>query len=283
MKVAVIGATGQLGSDLVKAFGENAVPLGHEDIEVRSLSSCKNALKFLPEVVINCAAYVRVDDAEDEAEEAFAINAVGAKNVAIACEGIGAVNVYISTDYVFDGKKGEPYVESDLPNPVNVYGLSKYAGEIFTRNYSSRYYIPRVSSLYGVKGARGKGGNFIETMIKKAENREEIEVVGDMIMSPTYTKDAADIIHRILKQSLPYGIYHCSNSGSCSWLEFASAIFSFMNFDIAIKQISSRELNLKATRPENSSLESEKLEKHGIKLRNWRDALKDYLKEKEYI
>ncbi|HDL14543.1 MAG TPA: dTDP-4-dehydrorhamnose reductase, partial [Euryarchaeota archaeon] len=273
MKVAVIGATGQLGSDLVKAFGEDAVPLGHEDIEVRSLSGCINALKFLPEVVINCAAYVRVDDAEDEAEEAFAVNAAGAKNVAIACESIGAVNVYIGTDYVFDGKKGEPYVESDLPNPINVYSLSKYVGEIFTRNYSSRYYIPRVSSLYGVKGARGKGGNFVETMIKKAENREEIKVVGDMIMSPTYTRDVADIIHRILKQNLPYGIYHCSNSGSCSWLEFASAIFSFMNFGIAIKSISYRELNLKAARPENSSLESEKLEKYGIKPRNWRDAL----------
>jgi dTDP-4-dehydrorhamnose reductase len=284
MRVAIIGATGQLGSDLVKVFGSEAVPLSHAEIEVKDLSCCIKALEeHSPDVVINCAAYVRVDDAEDEAEEAFAVNAVGAKNVALACEHINAMNVYISTDYVFDGTKGKPYVESDLPNPINTYGLSKYAGEIFTRNYSSKYYIIRVSSLYGVKGARGKGGNFVETMIHKAKSGEEIKVVDDMIMSPTCTKDAAIAIKEIIGKKPPYGVYHATNSGSCSWYEFASAIFSFMNFDIAIKPITSRELNLKATRPENSSLESEKLEKYGIKLRAWKDALKDYLREKGYI
>ena len=174
-------------------------------------------------------------------------------------------------------------MESDLPNPINVYGLSKYAGEIFTRNYSSKYYIVRVSSLYGVKGARGKGGNFVETMIQKAKNGEEIRVVDDIIMSPTYTRDTAIAIKEIIGKKLPYGIYHATNSGFCSWYEFANAIFSFMNFDITIKPITSRELNLKAKRPENSSLESEKLEKHGIKLRAWKDALKDYLREKGYL
>ena len=284
MRVAIVGATGQLGSDLVKVFGDKAIPLSHADIEVKNLSSCIKALEeHSPDVVINCAAYVRVDDAEDEAEEAFAVNAVGAKNVALACERINATNVYISTDYVFDGTKGKPYVESDLPNPINTYGLSKYAGEIFTKNYSSKYYIIRVSSLYGVKGARGKGGNFVETMIQKAKNGEEIRVVADMIMSPTYTKDAAEMIYKILERKLPYGVYHCSNSGSCSWYEFAKEIFNLLNMDFDVIPIKTSELTLKAKRPLHSAMKSEKLRAHNIQSPHWKMGLKKYLIAKGYL
>ena len=205
------------------------------------------------------------------------------KNVALACERIDATNVYISTDYIFDGTKSKPYVESDLPNPINTYGLSKYAGEIFTRNYSSKYYIVRVASLFGVTGARGKGGNFVETMIQKAKSGGEIKVVDDIIISPTYTRDAAIAIKEIIGKKLHYGIYHATNSGACSWYEFACAILDFINFDIVIKPVKSRAMNLVAPRPKNSSLESKKLEKYGIRLKNWRSALKDYLKEKRYI
>jgi len=284
MRVAIIGATGQLGSDLVKVFGSEAIPLSHADIEVKDLSSCIKALEeHSPEVVINCAAYVRVDDAEDEAEEAFAVNAVGAKNVALACERFNATNVYISTDYVFDGTKGKPYVESDLPNPINTYGLSKYAGEIFTRNYYSKYYIIRVSSLYGVKGARGKGGNFVETMIQKAKNGEEIRVVDDMIMSPTYTRDAAEIIYNILERKLTYGVYHCSNSGYCSWYEFAKKIFELLSLEVDIIPIKASELTYKAKRPKISAIRSEKLHKYGLQVPYWITGLKNYLSEKHYL
>ena len=284
MKVAIIGANGQLGSDLVKVFGDKAIPLNHADVEVKNLSSCIKALKeHSPDVVINCAAYVRVDDAEDFAEEAFAVNAVGAKNVALACEYINAINVYISTDYVFDGTKSDSYIESDLPNPINAYGLSKYAGEIFTRNYSSKFYIIRVSSLYGAKGARGKGGNFVETMIKKAKNGEEIRVVDDMVMSPTYTRDAAEMIKNIVEKKLPYGVYHCSNSGACSWFEFANKIFELLGMEVEVKPIKTSELTLKAKRPLYSAMKNEKLEKYALKPPHWIDGLRKYLTEKGYL
>lgn len=284
MKVAVIGATGQLGSDLVKVFGEDCIPLSHAEIEVKDFSICLKVLgHHKPDIVINCAAYVRVDDAEGHPEEAFAVNAIGAKNVAIVCEKINAVNMYVSTDYVFDGAKGEPYVESDLPNPINAYGLSKYAGEVFTRNYSLRHYIVRSSSLYGATGARGKGGNFIETMIKKAKNKEEIKVVNDMIMSPTYTKDVAEVIKNIIERNLPCGTYHITNSGSCSWYEFANAIFEYLELKASLSPIKTTEVNLRARRPKFSALTSVRLQLHGLKMRDWGSALKDYLKEKGHL
>jgi len=222
---------------------------------------------------------VRVDDSEDHPEEAFAVNAIGARNVAVACEKINAVNVYISTDYVFDGSKNEPYIESDLPNPVNVYGLSKYAGEIFTRNCSSRYYIVRSASLYGTKGARGKGGNFIGTMIQKAKNNEEIKVVNDIFMSPTYTKDAAEMIRKIIEKDFPYGVYHITNKGYCSWYEFAREIFKILKWDVEIKSVKSEEYKTKARRPRFSAMFSTKLEQ----TKHWKEALKEYLAEGGYV
>ena len=168
MKVAVIGASGQLGSDLVKVF-EDVIPLTHKDIEVTDLSSCEILKELKPDVVINTAAYHKTDECEENPEKAFLVNSVGARNVALICKEIGAIDVFISTDYVFDGSKKEPYTEEDVPNPINVYGVSKYAGEILTRYICGKYYIIRVASLFGVAGARGKGGSFVETMIKKAK------------------------------------------------------------------------------------------------------------------
>jgi len=284
MKIAIIGATGQLGSDLVNAFGEEAIPLAHDDVEVKDFSSCIRALKNNnPDVVINCAAYVKVDDAEDFADEAFGVNAIGAKNVAQACEKTNTTIVYISTDYVFDGTKGAPYLESDIPNPINVYGLSKYAGEIFTKTYSSRSYIMRTASLYGVKGARGKGGNFVETMIQKAKHKDKIKVVNEIVMSPTYTKDAAEAIKKIIKGGLQPGIYHVTNKGHCSWHEFAKAIFDILRLDVDMEPITMKEMNSKAKRPKFSALESEKLPDYGLKMRGWKKALEDYLREKGHL
>lgn len=283
MKAAIIGARGQLGSDLVKIFGKEAVPLTHEDIEVTSIESCKILKEIAPNVVINTAAFHKTDACEDFPEKTFSVNAVGAKNVAEVCREINAISIYISTDYVFDGNKNEAYVESDLPNPINVYGISKYAGEIFTKNYCEKHYIIRVASLFGVAGASGKGGNFIETMITKAKKGEAIKVVNDMIMSPTYTKDAAFAIKEIITKELPFGVYHVTNRGSCSWFEFAETIFEILKLDVDLKPIKTEELSLKAKRPKNSSLKSEKLEKFGIELRNWKEALIAYLLEKGHL
>jgi len=302
MEVAIIGANGQLGSDLVNVFGEKALPLSHDEIEVKDINSCRRALEDV-DIVINCAGYINVDESEDNPEEAFMVNAIGAKNVALACNEKQMKNMYISTDFVFDGEKKEPYQEDDNPNPINTYGLSKYAGEILTRNLSlcgalphdpaspvmaykkalpKKYYIIRSSSLYGKKGARGKGGNFVDWMIEKANNNEVIKVVDDVEMSPTYTKDAAKMIKDMIEKELPFGIYHVTNRGHCSWFTFAKKIFEFFDIDAKLSPIKSDELNRKARRPKFSALENTKLNSFGLRMRSWEDALKDYLKEKQY-
>jgi len=283
MKVAVIGANGQLGTDLVEVFGEEAFPLTHKDLDVTDFESLKILKELKPDVIINTAAYVRVDDAEIYPEKAFQVNAIGALNVARVASEIGAVNIYISTDYVFDGTKGESYTEEDAPNPLNVYGLSKYAGEIFTRNYSRKYYIIRVASLYGKAGASGKGGNFVEFMIQKAKNGEEIKVVDDMFMNPTYTKDVAITLKKFLELKPEFGVYHVANEGYCSWYEFTKAIFEILGWEVEVKPIKASELKRLAKRPQFSALKNKKLEELGLRMRHWKEALRDYLKEKGYI
>ncbi len=282
-KVAIIGANGQLGSDLVEVFGENAIPLTHADLDVTDSESLKILKEIKPDIIINTAAYVKVDDAELNPNDAFNVNAIGALNVAKISNEINAINVYISTDYVFDGKKNKPYTEEDTPNPINVYGLSKYAGEIFILNYSKRYYIVRVASLYGKEGARGKGGNLVETMIQKARCGEKIKVVSDMFMSPTYTKDVATMLKKFLEYTPQYGIYHMVNDGYCSWYEFAKEIFNILQWDVDMESIRSIDLKRLAKRPKFSALRNTKLEKLGLKMRCWKDALKDYLIEKGYL
>ncbi len=283
MKVAIIGAKGQLGSDLVKVFGKEALPLTHNDIEISNPESCNVLKNTNANVVINTAAFHKTDSCEDFPEKTFSVNTVGAKNVAEVCKETDAINIYISTDYVFDGRKNRPYIENDIPNPINTYGLSKYVGEIFTRNYCEKYYVIRAASLFGYAGASGKGGNFIEAMINKAKEGGEIRVVDDMFMSPTYTKDVALIVKEIITKKLPFGIYHVTNQGYCSWFEFARNIFKILKLDANLKSIKTEELSFKARRPKNSSLENENLRKHRIKLRNWEEALTDYLKEKGHI
>lgn len=286
IKIAIIGANGQLGSDIVKIYKNSEheiVPLTHADIDVTEFKSCEDILKNIqPEVVINCAAYVRVDDAEELPHIAFAVNALGARNIALICKDLNATLMHISTDYIFDGRKKKPYAEDDTPNPLNVYGNSKLAGEYFVRNILENYYIIRSSSIFGVAGASGKGGNFVETMIKKAQNNEEIKVVDDMIMSPTYTGDAAFAMNAILAKNLPFGIYHVANSGQCSWCEFARAIFEILGMKANVSPTSTHIQRLKATRPMFSPLLCIKLKKHGIEMESWDSALKRYFIEKKH-
>lgn len=281
MRVAVIGSKGQLGSDLMKVF-DAAIPFTHGDVEIVDFNSCVKLKSFSLDVVINTAAFHKTDACEVDPFKTFNVNAIGSRNLAEVCRDIGACYVYISTDYVFDGNKGMPYTEEDSPSPINTYGISKLAGEYYAR-LAEKYYIIRVSSLFGVAGASGKGGNFVETMIQKARNKEEIRVVDDMIMSPTYTKDAAGMMKKILENRLPYGIYHVVNSGFCSWYEFARAIFSHLNLNPNLKPIKTSDLVYKAKRPMFSALENKKLASFGLKMPDWRDALKRYLSEKKYL
>lgn len=284
MKIVIIGSTGQLGTDLVKILQDNneVIGLTHNDIEVSDYKSCLILKELKPEVIINTAAFHKTDQCEEEPLKTFSVNAIGAKNVATISKEINAITVYISSDYVFDGSKKEPYTEEDTPNPINTYGISKLAGELYTKQ-NPKHYIIRVASLFGVAGASGKGGNFVETMIKKALNKEVINVVDDMWMSPTYTKDAALIIKKILKANVPYGIYHATNKGYCTWFQFAQEIFKLTGLTPIIKPIRTDQLQMKAKRPRFSALESVKLPKYGIQTRRWEEALKEYLIEKGYL
>jgi dTDP-4-dehydrorhamnose reductase len=281
MKVAVIGANGQLGSDLVrtKPQGVELISLTHRDIEISNLNSVMETFKSLKtDAVINTAAFHKTDLCEDKPKEAFKVNSVGLKYLAEAANTYGFILVHISTDYVFDGKKGElkePYYESDLPNPLNVYGISKLSGEFLVKNYLERYYIVRVASLFGKAGASGKGGNFVYTILNRAKTKQPLKIVDDIYMSPTYTFDAAKEIWKLLLDKRDFGIYHITNSGFCSWFEFAREILKIAHINTDIQSVSHKEFKTKAKRPLWSPLASEK----GVNLPHWRDALERFIKE----
>jgi len=289
IKIAVIGSTGQLGGDIVEVFSQNdsfeCVPLSHSDIDVVDANSCQVLKEIKPDFVINTASFVRVDDCEVMPEKAMQVNGIGALNVAKVCKEINAFNIYISTDYVFDGEKKEPYVEEDFPQPINVYGASKYLGEVFTKAYSDSYAIVRVASLYGKRGARGKGGNFVEFMISKAKNNEDIYVVDDMIMSPTYTMHVAKMLEKMIKEGkIENGIYHMTNEGFCSWYEFTEKIFELLGWqDVKLNRIKTKDLNRLAKRPLFSALENKRLKEIGLNMPRWEEGLKEYLIEKGYL
>lgn len=275
MRVALSGV-GQLGSDIVHTKPEavELYPLTRADMDITEAEQVDSVLKGIrPDVLINTASYVRVDDAEDHPEEAFLVNAIGVKNLAHVCKRLGTVFLHLSTDYVFDGSKTSPYLESDIPFPINTYGLSKYAGEIYIRSELQKYYIVRVASLYGKAGASGKGGNFVYTILKKGREGE-LKVIDDMFMSPTYTHDAALKIWEIVTGNAPYGIYHLTNSGHCSWYEFAKGILDIAGIKTEITPVPHTEYTTRARRPLWSVLGSEK----GVRMRHWREGLEDFIK-----
>jgi dTDP-4-dehydrorhamnose reductase len=288
MKVLVTGANGQLGADLLPALSEfEVIPLTHADIEITSIDSVKTACrKYRPDIIINTAAYVRVDDCEDNRDKAFQVNALGARNVAAAAQELGAKLVQISTDYVFGGEKrleNFPFTEFDTPVPVSVYGQSKLAGEDFVRHLCHKYFIVRGSGLFGVAGSSGKGGNFVETIIRLGKERPELRVVDDQIFSPTCTRDLALKLARLITTDY-YGIFHITNSGICSWYEFASEIIKLTGLNTRVIPITSDQYPQKARRPAYSVLDNYHLRLMGLDdIRNWQEALKDYLKNKGHL
>ncbi|MDH5268252.1 MAG: dTDP-4-dehydrorhamnose reductase [Candidatus Bathyarchaeota archaeon] len=281
MKIIIIGSKGQLGTDLIKVLRDwhQVIGLTHQDLEVTDYDSCLILKEHHPDVIINTAAFHKTDQCEEEPLKTFSVNALGARNIATISKEIGATTIFISTDYVFDGSKNEPYTEDDTPTPINTYGISKLAGELYTKQ-NPKHYIIRLASLFGVAGASGKGGNFVETMITKAKKNETINVVDDMWMSPTYTKDAATTIKNMLESKLPFGTYHSTNKGYCTWFQFAKEIFRLLRSKPDLIPIKTRQLKMKAKRPRFSALRSTKLPKYGIEMREWKEALRDYLVEK---
>ncbi|MBI5700619.1 dTDP-4-dehydrorhamnose reductase [Candidatus Saganbacteria bacterium] len=286
MKIAIIGADGQLGTDLCKIIDKSSqAPLTLNDIDITNESLCKSVLSgSKPDIVINTAAYHRVDACEENDVEAYKVNAHGAKNLAIACRDINAKLVHISTDYVFDGDKTSPYTEDTVPTPRSAYGISKLAGEQFIKYLWEKHFIVRTSGLYGAAGCLGKGGgNFVENMIKRAKNAQEIKVVTDEVLTPTYTRDLAKKIYQIIKTH-HFGLYHITNAGSCSWWEYADQIFKFLKMNIIVQKTNANKYKTKARRPKNSVLAHLKLKELGIDdMPDWKEGLKAYLIEKEHI
>lgn len=285
MKVLITGANGQLGSDLCQVFpGDEIIPLTHADVEITDLDSVKCVFSnSRPDVVLNTAAYVRVDDCETEQDKAFLTNALGARNVSVTCQELGVKLVHISTDYVFGGEpesRSTPYTEFDTPIPSNTYGRSKLAGERFVRNFCLKHFIVRGSGLFGIAGASGKGGNFVETMLRLAKERDELKVVSDQVFSPTYTKDLAQKLAQLINTEY-YGIFHITSKGTCSWYEFAKEILRLAGLKTPVIPITSDEYPQKAKRPHYSVLDNYHLRLMGMgDMRPWQEALEDYMREK---
>jgi dTDP-4-dehydrorhamnose reductase len=280
MRVAVIGARGQLGSELVKtlqkAGGYDVSAFDHSQVELADRASVRRVLREAePDVVVNAAAFVRVDEAEERPEEAFRLNAIGALHVARACAEMESTCVYVSTDYVFGGEKRAAYTEEDAPAPVNIYGASKLAGEHLVRQSAPRWLIVRLAGLFGSVGTRAKGGNFVETILARAQREKRLQVIDDVRISPTYTWDAAKVIEGLIGEKAT-GIFHAANEGSCTWHEFARKILDLAAIDAELEPISAADFPAKARRPANSALASVRLSP----LRPWREALKVYLDEK---
>lgn len=286
-RVAVIGSTGQFGSDLVKVLQHgtyDVFSLSHTDVECTDPASVQTALAAIrPDIVVNCAAYVRVDDCQDQPEETFRVNAVGALHVARSCATLDALCVYISTDYVFDGEKGTPYTEADPPCPINVYGATKLAGEHLVRQACPRWLIVRTASLFGKAGSRGKGGNFVETILARARGGESLRVVHDTRMSPTSTYDAAGALEQLLRSGAS-GLVHLTNAGACSWYEFTCKAIQLVGLHTDVTPITADAYPSKARRPRDSSMQSVRLEamlEHPI--RSWQEALHAYLVEQGHV
>lgn len=275
-KILVTGGHGQLGTELtlmLKDKGFEAYGLGHKELDITDLEHVRSVFhEIKPDVVCHAAAYTAVDKAETDRDGAFLVNAYGTRNVAIVAEEVGAKLVYVSTDYVFNGEKEGAYSEFDFPSPLGVYGQSKYAGEQFVRDFHSKFFIARTSWVYGQYG-----GNFVKTMLKLAETHDQLKVVNDQRGCPTYTKDLAEKIIELF-QTDNYGVYHLSNSGSCTWYEFAKAIFEIKGLDVTVNPCTTEEFPRPAKRPKNSEFEHIALRLNGFEdVRGWKEAIIAYL------
>ena len=274
MRILITGASGMLGHDLQRTLKNHELILYNSknlDITNKNLVIEKiNEMK--PDILINSAAYTNVDDCETNYEEAHKVNALGPKNLATVCKDLKIPLVHISTDYVFDGKKTEPLKENDNLGPQTAYGKTKLEGEQFIQKILDEYFIIRTAWLYGCEG-----NNFVKTMLNLSKSHNEINVVNDQIGSPTFTYDLAKGISEIIKTD-KYGVYHLTNSGSCSWYEFSKEIFKLANINVKVTPVTTEEFPRPAPRPKYSVLSNDKWIKQGFKpLRNYKQALKEYL------
>lgn len=287
-KIALIGSNGQLSYDLKRVYEGQADLVGftRADLDITDHDHTRRILSELqPDVIINTAAYHRVDDMEDNVAMSYQVNAEAIRNLAYISRDLDVPLVHYSTDYVFGGEgiRDTPYVETDAPYPINVYGNSKLAGEYYVRDIATKYFVIRSSGLYGVAGSSGKGGNFIETMVNRAKDGKPTKVVADQTLTPTFTGDLAEKTYELL-QTDAYGLYHISNTDSCNWHEFATAIFEQTQYPPEFGATTTAEFGARATRPPYSVLDNHNLRAAGIAdMRPWQDALATYLALKGYV
>jgi dTDP-4-dehydrorhamnose reductase len=284
MKYAIIGAAGQLGRDISPLLKGDVIPLGRDDADLTDPDLVRTTLTALrPDFVINCAAYNFVDKAESEPPAAMAVNGFGVRNLALVCRDLDCTLVHFSTDYVFglDTERRTPFSVSDAPGPVSVYGLSKLAGEYLVRANCPRHFVIRTCGLYGVWGSGGKGGNFVETMLRVAAAGKPLRVVDDQVCTPSFTVDVATATAALIETGR-HGLYHVTNDGSATWHGFAAAILEMAGVKADLSPITSAQFGAPARRPAYSVLGNEALHNAGIPCpRHWKDALAVYLDERK--
>jgi len=278
MKVVVTGVKGQLGYDVVNELymrGLDVVGVDIEEMDIINPDSVNTVLtNENPDAVIHCAAYTAVDAAEDNEAACRQVNVHGTRNIAEICKNLDIPMLYISTDYVFDGQGERPWEPDDVPNPQGVYGQTKYEGELAVQNILNKYFIVRISWVFGINGK-----NFVKTMLRLSQEKDKISVVNDQHGSPTYTYDLAKLLADLVETD-KYGIYHATNEGFCSWYDFAGEIFRLAAVDVEVIPVSSEEFPAKAKRPQNSRMSNAKLTKNGLsQLPKWQDALARYMIE----
>lgn len=277
MKVLVTGANGQLGYDMVKRLNKEAfhyLGIDKDTVDITNENEVKRVIRsYRPDVIVHCAAYTAVDKAEDERDVCYAVNVLGTRYIAEVCKEIDATMVYISTDYVFDGEGDKPFEVIDKPNPINYYGMTKYKGELEVQRIVEKYFIVRISWVFGFNG-----NNFAKTMLRLAKERNEISVVADQVGSPTYTYDIARLLIDMI-QTDKYGIYHATNKGYCSWYEFACEIYKQAGIEIKVNPINTEDYPTKAKRPQNSKLKNNVNIEDFYELQSWNVGLSQFFKE----
>lgn len=278
MKILVTGAKGQLGYDVVKRLELSNIEYLGTDKDTLDLTNENEVNKLIfdyhPDAVIHCAAYTAVDKAEEEKEICYKINVLATRYISKACKEIGAKMVYISTDYIFDGEGDQPFEVDDQPNPINYYGQTKYEGELEVQKYLKDFFIVRISWVFGING-----NNFVKTMLKLAEVKNEISVVSDQIGSPTYTYDVARLLVQMI-QTDKYGVYHATNEGYCSWYDFACEIFKLKGITMKVNPIETKDYITKAKRPKNSRLSKTKShQEFNYFFDSWEDALRKLIND----
>ena len=271
MKICILGGSGQLGYELSKDLEKldfDIVSLRRKDLDITNLDSCYEILNSIrPEFVIHAAAYTDIDGCEKTPDLAYSVNTSGTENITKAVEKIGTKLIYVSTDHVFDGVKGSSYNEYDTPNPINVYGMSKYNGELIVKKNLEKYFIVRTSSIFGHRSK-----NLIKAITNLTNTNTILNIISDQKRSPTYSADFSTALIQLLNNE-DYGIYHLVNKGSCSWYEFVQYIFKIKEMEVKVVPINSKDLQLMAKRPENISLNNSSY----IRLRSWEEAVEEYL------